>query len=635
MWDYSFEVPVLMILGIILVFFFSRPRLPIRRNRIFLLMIIVETLTVFFDVFATYADIRHTLFPVPLVKFLNGSYFIAFFVRSYIMYLFAACVLKDRLEKKPVLRQLIRLPMYFGIIMTLHSMFFGSAGSNAFIYYVDESGYHAGGMYHLLYFCGFYYVFLAFVSQYLFRNSLGKRREKYSIFLYNVSLLAALIFRLALPKMLIMDTFIFMAILIVFLAFENPEFFLDIKGTTFNAYALGEHLEETIENLSGFHPIGVVIHNYRDMRDLYGYTQMEEGLVMISRFLKQLFPHGNVFYYRNGRFMILDRQETNHDKISRSIFERFESPWKSHHTELYLSVGVARFETIRSVYTSQTILSTLVRVLDEVGRSNAEVLVKESDLEKTKEEQKIRKSIENALENNCLELFLQPITDSMTGKLSGAEALSRLRDEEGKIIPPGVFIPVAENSGRINELGEMIFEKTCSFISKNGLKELGMEWINVNLSPSQFVRTDLAERYYAIIEKYGIEPSCVHLEITEGSMIDENFLQKQMSAMNEKGFKFVLDDYGTGYSNLSRLKTCPFINVKLDMSIVWDYCGKPDGILPSMIQAFKQMGFYITAEGIEDERMADTMKDIGCDLLQGYYYSKPLPAGEFADRYRS
>ena len=221
----------------------------------------------------------------------------------------------------------------------------------------------------------------------------------------------------------------------------------------------------------------------------------------------------------------------------------------------------------------------------------------------------------------------------MTGKVIGAEALARIKDPDGKILPPGLFIPVAESSGRINALGEIVFDRTCKFISENSLEKIGIEWINVNLSPSQFIRTDLAERYASIAEKYGIAPGSVHLEITEGAMIDDAFLQKQIAAMTEKGFKFVLDDYGTGYSNLSRLKKCPFINVKLDMSIVWDFCKEPDAILPNMIAAFKHMGFCITAEGIEDEGMVSAMTDIGCDLLQGYHYSKPIPAGEFAEKY--
>ena len=165
------------------------------------------------------------------------------------------------------------------------------------------------------------------------------------------------------------------------------------------------------------------------------------------------------------------------------------------------------------------------------------------------------------------------------------------------------------------------------------MEKAGLSWINVNLSPVQFLKTDLADRYAAIAKKHGVDPALIHLEITEESMIDEAFLNRQMNSMREKGFKFVLDDYGTGYSNAVRLKKCPFINVKLDMSLVWDYCKEPDEILPNLIVTFKRMGFGITAEGIEDEKMADMMKSVGCDNLQGYYYSKPLPMNEFLSKY--
>ena len=116
-------------------------------------------------------------------------------------------------------------------------------------------------------------------------------------------------------------------------------------------------------------------------------------------------------------------------------------------------------------------------------------------------------------------------------------------------------------------------------------------------------------------------------------MIDYALLQKQIQSMRFSGFQFVLDDYGSGYSNVSRLKRCPFINVKLDMEIVRDYFNTPDKILPTMVQTFKQMNFTVTAEGVETLEMVESMKNIGCDFLQGYYFSKPLPAEEFAKKY--
>ena len=162
---------------------------------------------------------------------------------------------------------------------------------------------------------------------------------------------------------------------------------------------------------------------------------------------------------------------------------------------------------------------------------------------------------------------------------------------------------------------------------------MGLSWINVNLSPVQFLRSDLNRHFLKIIQKYDISPELIHLEITEDSMIDYTLLQKQIQTMRNSGFQFVLDDYGSGYSNVSRLKRCPFINIKLDMELVRDYEKSRDNLLPMLVETFKQMRFTVTAEGIETREMVDSLTRIGCDYLQGYYFSKPLPAEEFAKTY--
>ncbi len=267
--------------------------------------------------------------------------------------------------------------------------------------------------------------------------------------------------------------------------------------------------------------------------------------------------------------------------------------------------------------------------------SREPVIISDNEMENNKKENILKRLLVKVVDEDKVEVFLQPIVRADNGQIVGAEALSRIRDDDGKLIPPVAFIHIAEKNGRINKLGEQVFEKACRFIKENDLEKIGVHWINVNLSPMQFMKADLAERYDSILQKYGISPEKIRLEITEESMIDDGFLRKQIHSMQKKGFKFVLDDYGTGYSNITRLKKCPFINVKLDMSLVWDYFNEPDEILPSMVQAFKHMNFTVTAEGIEDERMAKAMRETGCDYFQGYYYSKPLPLDEFLKKYNT
>lgn len=595
------------------------------------MMVTAETVTIITDVLATAVDNYHHLYDPHLVSLFNMLYFMAFFTRAFVMYRFAASVLKDRFEKHVIAKHLIRLPFYLGVILSALSMAFGSQKRPWFIYYVDSSGYHSGILYDSLYFCGFFYVFMALFSLYLFRKSLGRRREKYGILLYNLIILAAMVIRIAMPKQLVMDSFILMAILLVFLAFENPEYFLDLRGAAFNRVALREHLEENCENLK-LVPLGIAINNFNEMRDIYGGTQIEEGLCIIARFLRKVFPKGIVFYCRNGRFVVLVNPETDVAGKRKQVAERFAGPWKSETAELYLSAGFVEYEHLRTVNSPEIAMGALLKSLDMAGSTygTEPLRITEDFLIRTEKENNIRRCIEKAIDDTGFELYLQPIVDAVSGRVVGAEALSRVRDENGELILPGEFIPVAENSGRINELGEMVFDAACRFIKENSLERLGIDWINVNLSPAQFVRTDLADRFTSIIERYGGDPSAVHLEITEEAMIDDRFFQRQIAALSARGFKFVLDDYGTGYSNLSRLKKCPFINIKIDMSIVWGYCTEPDPILPHMIRAFKDMGFSVTAEGIETAEMIETMKALGCDFLQGYFYSRPVPAAEFA-----
>jgi EAL domain-containing protein (putative c-di-GMP-specific phosphodiesterase class I) len=213
--------------------------------------------------------------------------------------------------------------------------------------------------------------------------------------------------------------------------------------------------------------------------------------------------------------------------------------------------------------------------------------------------------------------------------IEGAEALVRLRDQMGKIVPPGKFIPIAEKSGHIIELGRQVLDKTCEFVSTHDMRTLGLNWINVNLSPIQCMQQDIDLQFSKIIGMHHIDPSLIHLEITEESMVDYALLRHQITSLEQRGFTFVLDDYGSGYSNLTRVKHYPFNTIKLDMEVVWDYFKDRDSLLPSIVQGFKSVGLSITAEGIESEEMAQALTNIGSDYLQGFYFSKPLPCDEF------
>ena len=333
--------------------------------------------------------------------------------------------------------------------------------------------------------------------------------------------------------------------------------------------------------------------------------------------------------------MLVGQDNSKSDKIREEISMRFSHGWRAgSDVDLYLEPKFVQFADGVDFSNSKKIASALFAAFKEAENlESVNILITDETLKGIEETTRIKRAVEYAVENNSVEMFLQPLMDSNDYRLVGAEALARIRDENGNLIPPGLFIPIAEKNGRINSMGEQMFEKACEFIHNHDIEKIGISWINVNLSPIQFLRPDLNKRFSQILGKYKVPAEKIHLEITEESMIDYALLQKQIQSMRSSGFQFVLDDYGSGYSNMSRLKKCPFINIKLDMGIVRDYFKDRDKILPSLVQAFKQMNFTVTAEGVENLEMVEIMKKIGCDFLQGFYFSKPLPAEEFAKVY--
>jgi EAL domain-containing protein (putative c-di-GMP-specific phosphodiesterase class I) len=147
------------------------------------------------------------------------------------------------------------------------------------------------------------------------------------------------------------------------------------------------------------------------------------------------------------------------------------------------------------------------------------------------------------------------------------------------------------------------------------------------------MHSNLPRLFSSVLKEYGVPAAQIHLEITEESMINYVKQEQRIEDLRSCGFQISLDDYGSGFSNLHQVKKSSFSNIKLDMNIVWDYIRDRDALLPALVQAFRQMGFSITAEGVETQEMAEAMAGIGCDYLQGYYFSKPVPMDEFAGKY--
>ncbi len=626
MWNYSFAIPSLLILGITLLNYFTLKRLPLKINKTFVGLLIVEAIVISADIGSSWACENYTILPTWVVILLNMIFFVFFAIRPYLFFVFTStCFNLDPYEN--FLRTyLCRLPLAI-----VEAIIISSPITKA-IFSIESTGYVRGPFYSVINYLVIVYIFFSFSEIIRFNNNLNQKRQLIGIVIYNSLLLIGIFFRMNYPKYLLMDTFCVMAILVINMTFMNPDFLLDRRTSLFNREGLLSLLSER-DNLKYTKIIAFAIRNYQEIRDIYGATQVDKGLNLIGTYLEKTYPYYLKFYYRTGRFLIMTKPDVNHVNIISTIEERFKKPWISNDVELYLDVAFAKITGDYLQYSSDVVLNSLIDIFKASDTSEHNILVIDKPfLDQGANNIVIKRALEASIANNSVDVYLQPIVDSKNYKIVGAEALSRIKDENGNIISPSVFIPLAEKNGRIIELGEQVFLKTCEFIHNNDMEALGLNWININVSTIQFFKSDLSERLYEIVKHYDINPSFVHLELTEEAFIDESIMNNQIHFLDDKGFLFSLDDYGTGYSNNSRLSCFPFINIKLDMSIVKGYYNNPDAILPMMVQAFKKTGYSVTAEGIENENLAMTMSSIGCDYLQGVYFSQPLPMDEFINR---
>ena len=229
-------------------------------------------------------------------------------------------------------------------------------------------------------------------------------------------------------------------------------------------------------------------------------------------------------------------------------------------------------------------------------------------------------------------LQYQPQYDANTRVMTGAEALVRWRRPDGGLIPPGDFLPVFEEDGLIEQLDAYVFIMVLAEQKK--LIEQGVEVlpISVNLSRNSMYRSDLADRYASMAKQYGIAPELVPVEITETAMVNSISLKPLAEAFHRAGFALFMDDFGSGRSSLSSLNVLPFSLIKIDKSLV-DFIGNPQGnkVIETTIDLAKDLGLTIVAEGVENEAQLEFLRQKGCDIIQGYYFSRPVPVEDFEE----
>ena len=396
---------------------------------------------------------------------------------------------------------------------------------------------------------------------------------------------------------------------------ENNNFFLE-KGTKL--------LEKEFEGYLLIIDIG----KFKAFNKKYGRIIGDSLLKNIGKKLKEILGEKRIITrLANDVFAVIleEKEQKELTQIVEKLLKELSNiEVEKNKYKISISIGISKIEKEdKDIF---EILDKAIIARDEAKKNfNKKYHIFNQELEnQIIKEHDIELIMEEGIQNQEFKVFYQPKVNAKNEKVEEAEALVRW-ERENKLIPPNEFIPVFEKNKFIIQLDKYVYEQVCKDMKEWKEKYNKKIKVSVNISKQHIVQDGFIEEYYKITKKYNVNPNEIELEITETTELDEQFgISKILENLKEKGFKISIDDFGTGYSSLSMLQQIPVDVIKIDKSFVDQI-----KMLEIMILIAKKMDLKTVAEGVETNEQVQILKNLEVDLLQGFYYSKPLEKTEF------
>lgn len=420
-----------------------------------------------------------------------------------------------------------------------------------------------------------------------------------------------------------------------------PEKHVDTHMKAANLFAYREKCRRAFLTGRPLSLVYVGMVNIGQLRELAGQDMLQDIIADVSQRLTGTLANDDVLYYlRDGLFCIIPRRADAQRalEVAREMHEQAKARTESGRLpdgtpqtvpEIRMRSCVVRIpEDAKDPETLQAFVRRFPHLVPDSRVTSFEELSQQPGFGL---EMALAGIVDAAIRNRSFEVYYQPIYCMADGRFHSAEALVRLRDPEFGWVPPSLFIPEAEQNGTIVTIGDILLEKVCAFLGTLDYGRTQLEYVEMNLSIEQCIQPDLVPKLLQAMERNGVEPRRVNLEITEtSSSYSQQIVESNVRLLAEAGCTLSLDDFGTGYSNIERALSLPFSLIKLDKSLI-DGLGDPASreVVARTIAMMKAIGKDVLAEGVETREQVELLGEMGVDYIQGYRFSKALPENEF------
>lgn len=501
-----------------------------------------------------------------------------------------------------------------------------------FAFYMDESNiYHRGKLMPLLYSFGVIYIILGFVFFFKYKKAVSRVD---SIAIGTVIIVAT--FGIALQAIrsdILFELFAeAIAFLILMILLEEKRGHINQITGLLNRTAFIDANRTLIETNQEYELVLVKFANMESFKEMIDEKEHNHIMIEIANWFTQSFPDIDIYGYHDNKFScVIKNKELTQNVIDKTI-ERFNEDWHLNNYNYRIDSIVTRIK-IPSDINSLSVLEDVISSNYQMRKAGSYFV----PFDQVNELSNVRlreRQLRSAISENKLMVKYQPIWSNKEQKTIACEALLRINTPELIDVSPEVYIPVAEKTGLIRDIGLFVFEEVCKFLNNERLKKSSIKYIEINLSLFQFLYDDLVESFESIRKKYNVEASQINLEITESaSTSDIKRFSETIEKFKSLGYSFSLDDFGTGYSNLVGLLQSEYKNVKIDKSIISLAVNneKTAHLLSNLIGLIRTSISDVIQEGVETKEQLDLILNCGCDLIQGFYFSAPLTEDDFLD----
>ena len=575
------------------------------------------------DILSLVAIVCREALPLLFVEFICKTYIVSLVIVAMLSVVYVATSVSFHLPdyKKYITAYIVFAAIVAALIYVLPIYIFEDVEANL--------AWTEGPSTYATYFGVLVFIIINLVQMFRHKEYIYERQRR-TVLIWMFMWIAAACIQIFNKQLLVVGFACALGITVIFFQFENPELNLDWKTGLFNYVAYTRYGEDVYSGDKKFYFIAVMFENttWQDEEESYGRVDPQK---VFDIFLK--IPGASVFKIMENEVLLFFSNAERAKAVWDSCIKwtETEGTETTHERPYFYYV-----ENPRCVPSYSELLELLQYAAIQRKDSILEryYIIDSGIVSKMLSERRMTQQIVEALDEDRVLVYYQPIYSIENKCFTSAEALVRIMDRDGNLIPPGVFVNIAESNGMIIDIGRRVFEKVCQFFQENRLKEYGMRYIEVNLSVVQCADEHLADNYIGIMDDFKLDPGSINLEITESASLSaKQIMISNMERMIKYGIHFSLDDFGTGQSNLNYIVDMPVKIVKFDREMIQAYFdnSKAKYVMDAAMHMIHGMGLEIVAEGIETEEQYKKMEEININYIQGYYFSKPLPEQEFLD----